>query len=218
MKTAVYRWLYCSLTVFVLFLTGVAVAQQAKDSADKDKDKKEVPSAGTPAKSDPIAMAPDYVIGPEDVLSINVWKEAEVSAGTVPVRPDGKISLPLINDIQAAGLTPMQLASEVGARLGKFIEQPQVTVVVTAVNSRRVYIVGQVPRAGAFPLLPQMTVLQALSSAGGVSEFADTKKMYVLRNDNGKPVRFPFNYKDVLRGVNASQNIVLKPGDTVVVP
>jgi polysaccharide export outer membrane protein len=112
----------------------------------------------------------------------------------------------------------MQLASEVGARLGKFIEQPQVTVVVTAVNSRRVYIVGQVPRAGAFPLLPQMTVLQALSSAGGVSEFADTKKMYVLRNDNGKPVRFPFNYKDVLRGVNASQNIVLKPGDTVVVP
>jgi polysaccharide export outer membrane protein len=160
---------------------------------------------------------PEYIIGLGDVLSINVWKEAEVSS-SVPVRPDGKISLPLVNDIQAAGLTPMQLGQEIHDKLQKYIEQPQVTVVVTAVNSRMVYLVGEVARAGSFALLPNMTVLQALSAAGGLSPFADSKSIYVLRNENNKPRRIPFNYKEALKGEHPEQNIELKPGDTIVVP
>jgi polysaccharide export outer membrane protein len=180
-------------------------------------------SGNAPAGSDnqPMPKAattdPEYIIGLGDVLSINVWKESEVSS-SVPVRPDGKISLPLVNDIQAAGLTPMQLGQEIHDKLQKYIEQPQVTVVVTAVNSRMVYLVGEVARAGSFPLLPNMTVLQALSAAGGLSQFADSKNIYVLRNVNDKPRRIPFNYKEALKGEHPEQNIELKPGDTIVVP
>jgi polysaccharide biosynthesis/export protein len=160
---------------------------------------------------------PGYVIGPEDMLDINVWKEPDVSR-TVPVRPDGKISLPLINDVQAAGSTPQQLASAVTQKLRKYLNEPQVTVIVTAINSQRVFVVGEVLRAGAFPLIPGMTVLQALSSAGGFTTFADVKKIHVMRLVNGKHVEMPFNYRDVLRGDNPDQNIKLEPGDTVVVP
>ncbi len=162
------------------------------------------------------AEDPNYVIGPEDSLLINVWKEAEVS-GPVPVRPDGKISMPLLNDVQAAGLTPMQLAAEITEKLKKFISEPRVTVTVSQINSRRVFMVGQL-KAGAFPLLPNMTVLQALSAAGCCSEFANTKKIYVLRNENGKQVKYPFNFKEALKGNHPEQNIVLQPGDTIVVP
>jgi polysaccharide export outer membrane protein len=157
------------------------------------------------------------MIGPEDVLNVNVWKEAEMS-GTVPVRPDGKISLPLLNDVQAAGLTPTQLAAQVAEKLKKYLEQPRVTVVVTQVNSRRYFVLGEVNRAGAFPLVPNMTVLQALSSAGGFTQFANSKNIYVLRVENGKQNKLPFNYRDVVKGRNAEQNILLKPGDTIVVP
>ena len=122
------------------------------------------------------------MIGPEDVLNVNVWKEAEVS-GSVPVRPDGKISLPLLNDIQAAGSTPMQLTNQITEKLKKFLTDPHVTVTVTAVNSRRVYIIGEVARPGAFPLQPNMTVLQALTSAGGPSPYAKTTKIYMLRTE-----------------------------------
>ncbi len=160
---------------------------------------------------------PTYVIGPQDVLSISVWKEPEMSR-TVPVRPDGKISLPLINDVVAAGLTPMQLAMGITERVRKFIADPQVTVIVTEINSRRIYVLGGVNRAGAYPLLPDMTVLQALSGAGGFQEFADLKNIYILRNENGKQVKLPFNYKEVVRGKRPEQNVVLKPGDTIVVP
>jgi len=159
----------------------------------------------------------DYIIGPEDMLNVNVWKEAEMS-GTVPVRPDGKISLPLLNDVQAAGLTATQLAAQVTDKLKKYLEQPRVTVVVTQVNSRRYFVLGEVTRAGAFPLLPNMTVLQALSSAGGFTLFANAKNIYVLRVENGKQNKLPFNYRDVVKGRNAEQNILLKPGDTIVVP
>lgn len=160
---------------------------------------------------------PNYVIGPQDVLDIDVWKEPELTR-SVPVRPDGKISLPLLNDIQAAGLTPTKLADEITAGLKKFVTDPQVTVIVSAINSQRVYILGEVTRPGAYPLLPDMTVLQALSSAGGFTQFANTKKIYVLRDDNGKQQKLPFNYKDVINGKAQQQNIVLKAGDTVVVP
>jgi polysaccharide biosynthesis/export protein len=160
---------------------------------------------------------PNYVIGSQDVLDISVWKEAELTR-TVPVRPDGKISLPLLNDVQAAGLTPTQLAEAITTSLKKFVTDPQVTVIVTQINSQRVYIMGEVTRAGAYPLLPDMTFLQALSSAGGFTQFANLKKIYMFRMENGKQVKYPFNYKDVIAGKRSEQNVILKAGDTIVVP
>ena len=136
----------------------------------------------------------------------------------MPVRPDGKISLPLVNDVQAAGLTPIQLSEEITNDLKKFITDPQVTVIVSQINSQRVYILGEMTRPGAYPLLPGMTVLQALSSAGGFTIFANLKKIYVLRSEGGKQEKFPFNYKEVVKGKDADQNIVLKAGDQIVVP
>ncbi len=170
--------------------------------------------AGNPA---PAAVDVDYVIGPQDVVRIDVWKETEISR-TIPVRPDGKISLPLLNDLQAAGLTALQLSKSIHDGLTKFLTNPEVTVTVTEINSRRVYISGEVARAGAFPLLPNMTVLQALSTAGGFTQFAKTKNIYVLRTDAGKQVKLPFNYKEVVKGKNQEQNMLLQPGDVIVVP
>ena len=171
-----------------------------------------------PATSSPVAANdPDYKIGPQDVLTINVWKEPDVSR-EVPVRPDGKISLPLLNDVEAAGLTPMQLANSLTESLKKFISGPQVTVIVKEINSRRVYVIGEVVRAGTFPLLPKMTVLQIVSSCGGFTQFANPKKIYVLRTKDGKQTKIPFNYKEVVSGKNPEQNIELQPGDTIVVP
>jgi polysaccharide export outer membrane protein len=158
-----------------------------------------------------------YKIGPLDVLNIDVWKEPNISR-TVPVRPDGKISLPLLNDVQAAGLTPTELSSEITQDLAKFITGPQVTVIVTEMNSQRVYIMGQVMRAGAYPLLPQMTVLQALSSAGGFSQFASVKKIYVLRREQSRQTRIRFNYKQVVDGDHPEEDVILQGGDTIVVP
>jgi polysaccharide export outer membrane protein len=171
-----------------------------------------------PVASSPVAANdPDYKIGPQDILTITVWKEPDVSR-EVPVRPDGKISLPLLNDVDAAGLTPMQLASSLTESLKKFISSPQVTVIVKEINSRRVYVIGEVVRAGTFPLLPKMTVLQIVSSCGGFTQFANPKKIYVLRTKDGKQTKIPFNYKEVVSGKNPEQNIELQPGDTVVVP
>jgi polysaccharide biosynthesis/export protein len=164
-----------------------------------------------------VTTDPDYKIGPQDVINVNVWKEPDVSR-VVPVRPDGKISLPLLNDILAAGLTPMQLANEITEGLKKYMNGPQVTVIVMEINSRRVYALGQVARPGTYPLLPNMTVLQLLSSCGGFSEFANSKKIYILRTARDKQLKIPFNYKDVVSGRKPGDNIVLQPGDTVVVP
>jgi polysaccharide export outer membrane protein len=177
-------------------------------------------AAGTtsPAEAPKTAAAdPNYIIGAQDVLNISVWKEVELTR-EVPVRPDGKISMPLLNDVQAAGLTPTQLASQITVSLKKFVTDPQVTVIVTQINSQRVYILGEVTRAGAYPLLPQMTILQALSSAGGFTQFANSKKIYLLRQEGGKQQKYPFNYKDVIDGKSSEQNIVLMAGDTIVVP
>jgi polysaccharide export outer membrane protein len=181
----------------------------ARNNSDPAADAKVAP---TPATTDP-----SYVIGPEDVLDINVWKEPDVSR-VVPVRPDGRISLPLINDVVAAGMSPQQLAGSLTEKLRKYLNEPQVTVIVTQINSQRVFVVGEVLRAGAFPLIPGMTVLQALSSAGGFTTFADVKKIHVMRLQNGKHIELAFNYRDVLKGDNPDQNIKLEPGDTVVVP
>ena len=162
------------------------------------------------------AGVPDYVLGSDDQLHITVWKETNLTE-TLPVRPDGKISLPLINDIQAAGLTPMELRESITEKLKKYIADPRVTVVVTAMNSRRVFVSGEVVHTGAMPLLPNMTMLQALAAAG-FTQFANLKGIYVLRMENGKQVKLPFNYKEVIKGNHPEQNIPLKPGDTVVVP
>ncbi len=209
----------------VIALTGAAMTNATQQ--DKKNERKEATVAATrndaappvDNKTTPIAATTDpaYVIGPEDVLDVSVWKEPDVSR-VVPVRPDGRISLPLINDVQAAGLSPQQLAGAVSEKLKKYLNGPQVTVIVTAINSQRVFVVGEVLRAGAFAMLPGMTVLQALSSAGGFTTFADVKKIHVVRLRNGKQVEIPFNYRDVLKGDNSEQNIKLQPGDTIVVP
>lgn len=157
-----------------------------------------------------------YVIGPADVLKVNVWKEPDVSS-SVAVRPDGKISLPLINDVQAAGLTPMKLASNIGEALKKYISDPDVTVIVTAPNSQRLYVVGEVNRPGEVDLLPNTTVLDALASAGGLTQFAHGKKIFILRTEGAKQVRYHFNYHAAIKG-DLGQNIALQPGDTIVVP
>jgi polysaccharide export outer membrane protein len=200
--------------VMGLLLMVVALPARAQDATQNQTPAKPA-AAGVAAK--PATDDPNYMIGAQDVLDISVWKEPEVSR-TVPVRPDGKISLPLLNDVQAAGLTPSQLAAQLTESLKKFVANPQVTVIVTTINSQRVYIMGEVIRAGAYPLLPGMTVLQGLSSAGGFTQFANLKKIYVLRQENGKQVKLPFNYKEVVGGKNPDQNITLKAGDTIVVP
>jgi polysaccharide export outer membrane protein len=172
-----------------------------------------------PAKSaaPPATQDANYIIGPQDVLDVSVWKEAELTR-VVPVRPDGKISMPLLNDVQAAGLTPTQLAAQITTSLKKFVSDPQVTIIVTQINSQRIYILGEVSRAGAYPLLPNMTILQALSSAGGFTQFANLKKIYMFRMENGKQVKYPFNYKAVVSGKGTEQNVAVKAGDTIVVP
>ena len=211
------------IVVFALASTAMAkAAQQDKKNEGKGSAVAAAHNdAASPADNQPAPVAattdPSYLIGPEDVLDISVWKEPDVSR-VVPVRPDGRISLPLINDVQAAGLSPQQLAGSVAEKLKKYLNGPQVTVIVTAINSQRVFVVGEVLRAGAFPMLPGMTVLQALSSAGGFTTFADVKKIHVMRMRNGKQVEIPFNYREVLKGDNSGQNIKLEPGDTIVVP
>jgi polysaccharide export outer membrane protein len=157
------------------------------------------------------------MIGAEDVLDVNVWKEPDLTR-VVPVRPDGKITLPLINDVQAAGSTPQQLAASVTEKLRKFMTDPQVTVIVTQINSQRVFVIGEVLRAGAFPLVPGTTILQALANAGGFTTFANVKKIHVMRTVNGKQTELPFNYRDVVKGEKSDQNIKLQPGDPIVVP
>ena len=153
----------------------------------------------------------EYKIGAQDVLQIDVWKEPEITR-SVPVRPDGKITLPLLNDVQAAGLTPVELARVIREELKKYINEPQVSVSVSSINSRRVYVTGEVTRPGAFPLLlPNMTVLQALTSGGGFTQFAKMKNIYVLRTEDGRQVKLPFNYKAVVGGKKPEDNILSSP-------
>jgi polysaccharide export outer membrane protein len=176
-----------SIVVWVL-LMALPVAMGGQKSPNKSGQSQVSGDMTASRQSDnPRASADSatYVIGPTDVLKVNVWKEPDVS-GSVTVRPDGKISLPLINDIQAAGLTPMKLASNIGDELKKYITGPQVTITVTAPNSQRLYVVGEVNRPGEVSLLPNTTVLDALASAGGLAQFAKGKKIFVLRTEGGK--------------------------------
>jgi polysaccharide export outer membrane protein len=165
----------------------------------------------------PLTTPNEYVIGEQDVLSIVVWKERELSA-TVVVRPDGKITLPLVGEIKVVGMTPEQLQSLLAEKFKPFLNIPQVTVEVVQINSRKAYLIGEVGRTGTFPLNSSTTVLQIIAQAGGLRDFAKRKDIYILRNQQGHQVRFSFNYDEVIRGKNTRQNIVLQPGDMVVVP
>jgi len=160
---------------------------------------------------------PAYKIGAQDVLKIDVWREEQFTR-TVPVRPDGKITLPLLHDVQATGLTPMELANVIRDELKNYVNEPQVSVSVTEINSRRIYVTGEVVRPGAYPLLPQMTALQALSSSGGFTQFARIKNIHILRVVNGQKATISFNYKEAVNGKNPGKDIELQTGDVIVVP
>jgi polysaccharide export outer membrane protein len=159
-----------------------------------------------------------FVIGNDDVLAINVWKEPDISR-SIPVRSDGKISLPLVGEVQAAGRTPLKLEVEITSRLKNYISEPEVTVIVQQINSQKFNILGQVNRPGTYVIANSPTVLDAIALAGGFRDFAKQKSIYVLRqNADGTQTRIPFNYKEVVKGQNPAQNIKIQPRDTIVIP
>lgn len=172
----------------------------------------------TPANSGPtVTPPPGYVIGPDDQLSVLFWLEKDMSADVV-VRPDGRISLPLLNEIQAEGLTPEQLRQNISTEAKRFIQDPKATILVRQINSRKVFITGSVERPGTYPLIGPATVLQLIATAGGLKEYADSKKIFIIRNEAGRRVTYKFNYKEVMSQKNIQQDIELRPGDMVVVP
>ena len=184
-----------------------------------------VPSPGTPPSpagvappttDDPSALPVDYVIGVDDILTIAFWRDEAMSSDVV-VRPDGKITLPLLNEIDAVGLRPDELRQRITEAASKIIEGPNVNVIVKQINSRKVYVMGEVAKTGPYPLSGRMDVLQVLTLAGGLTEYANKGDISILRTENGKQTRFKFNYNDVVQGKNLVQNIELKPGDTIVV-
>jgi polysaccharide biosynthesis/export protein len=226
--TEARRNIFSVLTVVLiagLVSTGAAAQQPpAAKPASAPQQVPTTPAAPAVTRAPATAAAPagvplpgDYVIGAEDVLVVVYWRDKDMST-EVSVRPDGKISLPLLNDVQAAGLTPAQLRDHLIEASKEYFEDPSVTIVVRQMNSRKVFITGEVNKPGPYPLVASTTVLQLISIAGGLHEYADSKKILIVRNENGRPVSFPFNYKDVISRKNLRQNIELKPGDTVIVP
>jgi polysaccharide biosynthesis/export protein len=176
------------------------------------------PATPKPDTTDAKGHDNGYIIGNDDVLSINVWKETEISR-SVPVRSDGKISLPLVGEVQAAGSTPLKLEQDISTKLKSYIAEPEVTVIVQQVNSQKFNILGLVNRPGSYPIANTPTILDAIAIAGGFRDFAKQKAIYVLRqNPDGSQKRIPFNYRDVVKGKNPEQNIKVLPRDTIVVP
>jgi polysaccharide biosynthesis/export protein len=240
------RWFHTALIAGLIGTTGAGIAQETQSAPAKPAQGTTPPpvvapatDASKPAKEGTVATPPPatplpaagaqagptdvtgkdaahYIIGPEDTLQVTVWKEPTLS-GTFPVRPDGMISLVLVGDLPAAGRTPMQLGDEITARLKKYLQDPSVTVLVMAVNSQRIYMMGEVGHVGPITLAAGMSPLQAIAAAGGLSPFANSKKIYILRNEAGKQQKIPFNYKQALKG-DSTQDIKLQPGDTIVVP
>jgi polysaccharide export outer membrane protein len=176
------------------------------------------PDSTAPAVRDTakLAMTDSYVIGATDVISVTVFKEPTLSSSSL-VRPDGMISLPLLGDVKAAGKTPLQLADDITVMLKKYVQEPNVTVVLSQMNSKKVYLIGEVGKTGPVDMTPGMTLLEAIATAGGVTEYANKKKIYLLRNDGGKQQKIPVQYKQALRG-DSTFNLILNPGDTIVVP
>ena len=199
------------LVVLLVVLGGSAFGM---GEANRNATVPEKTASGSPTQADPVT----YVIGAEDVLAVNIWREPEISR-SVPVRPDGKITLPLIGDLETTGRTPVQLQAEIANRLEKYLNHPEVTVIVQEVKSPRFNVVGEVIRPGEYLLTKPMTVLDAIALAGGFRDFAKQSKIYVLRvNADGTRFRLPFNYKRVVKGGNPEQNIELRIHDTIVVP
>jgi polysaccharide biosynthesis/export protein len=174
-------------------------------------------AASTPAAAAAKAHDNSFIIGNDDMLAIDVWKEPGITR-TIPVRSDGKISLPLAGELQAAGLTPAKLEQDIAAKLKNYISEPEVTVIVQQVNSQKFNILGQVVKPGSFVIANSPTVLDAIALAGGFRDFAKKKSIYVLRQGASGETRLPFNYKEVSQGKNMAQNIKLEPGDTIIVP
>jgi len=176
------------------------------------------PAAVAPAPMAPVlAVIPDYLIGAEDILSIVFWRDKEMST-EVAVRPDGKITLPLLNEIRAAGLTPGQLKDLLVEESKKYVEDPNVSVVVKQINSRKVFITGEIGKPGPYPLMAPTTIMQLLVVAGGLRDYAKSEKITIMRNEGGKATSIRFNYKEFVQNKNLKQNIELKPGDTIIVP
>lgn len=197
--------IYTLVMVLALAVPAAARFQAPARSAD---------DASSPAAPE---LPADYLIGPEDELSVFVWREEELTRDVI-VRPDGMVSLPLINDVRAAGLTPEQFRQSVAQAAARYVDDPTVTVIVKAVNSRKVYITGEVEKPGTYMLLGPTNVVQLLTLAGGLREYADEKNISIMRNEGGKVRIIKFNYREVARGRRLEQNIQLKPGDTVIVP
>lgn len=210
-----------SVGMVLLACALVAVAQTDSKSLNKLTDGKavtttertsgDVPTAGT-------AVSEEFVIGNGDVLDIKVWKETEVSH-VVPVRSDGRISLPLVGEVQAGGRTPKQLETDISTKLKDYVSEPEVTVIVQEIKSQKFNVLGMVMKPGSYVLTNSTTVLDAIAMAGGFRDFAKKKDVYVLRRAaDGSQTRLPFNYKDVVKGHKSTQNIALQSNDTIVVP
>lgn len=217
--TKIRRFTSFRAVLIFLGMLGIAVlcvAQAAKPVLTPAPQPVAPPPAPAATPSTPAVVGASYVIGPDDLLQVTVWKETTLS-GTFPVRPDGMISMVLLGDVKAAGLTPEQLSANLTTQYKKYVQDPLVTVLVQQVNSQRIFIVGEVGHVGAIPITPGMTPLQAIASAGGLSPYAHKTRIYILRGPQGKQEKILFNYKAALRG-DSSQNITLQPNDTVVIP
>jgi len=214
-------------TDFALVVAGTLLFSAAGITAQTVASTSPAPDAASTAGASPDQVTPSpvnrihnstYMIGADDQLEINVWKEPELSK-TIPVRSDGKISLPLAGELQAAGKTPIQLEDDITSRLRNFITEPAVTVMVTKINSLKFNVMGEVIRPGSYPLTTTTTVVDAIATAGGFRDFARKKSVYVLhQNPDGTESRLSFNYNQFVKGKDAKQNVHLQPGDTVVVP
>jgi polysaccharide biosynthesis/export protein len=212
-----HRHLVATLLLVVCAALPVAAQAPGAPGALDPPSPARASAAAPPPVPTGITVPADYVVGPEDVLSVVFWRERDMSADVV-VRPDGRISLPLLNDVDVAGLTPEQVRERVTEGARRFVEEPNATVVVKQINSRKVYITGSVERPGPFPLLRPTTILQLISLAGGLKEFAKAGDISVVRTEGAQQAFFQFNYDDVKNRKNLTQNILLKPGDTVIVP
>jgi polysaccharide export outer membrane protein len=215
------------LFFYVIFTTSIAVAQESQGLNDFPvpggiQVKKEVAQTKKTTNSfkgslNKTEQLDPYLIGPEDILNISVWKNEDLNHEVV-VRPDGKISFPLIGDTQAGDRTPEELRLEITQRLNKFIPDPVVTVMILTINSIKIYVIGNVPRPGEFILGRKINVLQALSKAGGLNDFASSKDIIIIRIIGKRQIKIPFNYKEITKGKDTVQNIYLQTGDVIVVP
>jgi len=238
--SSAYSW----FVICILGLTALTSEALAQDTtrpasewraADQSALPSSAPAFGGPAGAPPAPKTPapapgsviprasrgvpdDYQIGEGDALQISVWKEPDASVQSVVVRPDGKISMPLLKQVHVVGLTPTEAEKLITERLSKLINTPDVTVVVTEINSKKIYVIGAVKKEGPIPFTYRMSVMQAISEAGGLTDYAKRKKIYVLRHDGGREFRIPFNYDAVLKGEHMELNIPLMPGDTLVIP